>query len=881
MRTSKLVRGLALLGLALASAVALAQTPAFRGASQGSNSPTFRSGASASYSGSFFRAAASASSNTGTLSVSTPSGTVANDMMIAAITVQPSSVAITPPSGWTLVRRVDNTNGASHSLAVYRKVAGSSEPSSHGWGVTGATYSAGGIQSFGNVDTANPIDFEAGAATASGLVHATPSITTTVSGTTLVTAHAMTTSTTWTPGSGLSEGFDVQYQTVAQGEGLSIAGNYQLRATSGALSPRTATAAAGADYGVTHVLALRAPAPVLTVNKPTGVVQNDVMIASIGFRSKAATITPPAGWTLVRRTNSACCTSDSALAVFRKVAGASEPASYTFDINVESGPLYAAAGGILAFFNVDTTNPIDVENGQATPSSLTHATPSVNVSLINTMLVTAHTFQGASSWTPPTGMTEMFDLTGGPQTAAQTTEASYALNPGKGWTGQKIATAASNADEGVTHILALRASAPVLTLNKPTGLSTNDVMIASIGFQPASASITPPTGWTLVRRIDNTAQGASNSMATYRRVASSSEPASYTWTVNGVDYITGGIQAFYNIDTTNPIDIENGQPTPSSLSHSTPSVTTTVPNAMIVTAHALENSTTWTSPSGMTEGYDVNFGTHSIQGAYMLQAAAGATGVKTATAASNPDQGTAHILALRPGGSNQKQLYYIHVDHLNTPRQIYNANQQLAWRWDQQEPFGKTPANENPTGMGTFEFPLRFAGQYFDKETNLAYNYFRDFDPSLGRYVQSDPIGLWGGMNTYVYVGGAPLTRIDPDGRLFFIPALIGAAWGAGGGGAAWGLAGLGALGAGWWITNQVKTPNSGEPGEWVTNPGNGQERLYGPDGKPEVDIDWSHDHGAGKPHAHNWDRGRRGRGVPVSPWPQGRTPDHCPVPGK
>ncbi len=74
------------------------------------------------------------------------------------------------------------------------------------------------------------------------------------------------------------------------------------------------------------------------------------------------------------------------------------------------------------------------------------------------------------------------------------------------------------------------------------------------------------------------------------------------------------------------------------------------------------------------------------------------------------------------------------------------------------------------------------------------------------------------------------------------------------------------------------KTPNTGTPGSVFVNPGNGQERKYGNDGKPEYDIDWSHDHdhGQGKPHGHNWDRGPngepiRGPGVQISPWPQGR----------
>ncbi|MGP1666928.1 MAG: RHS repeat-associated core domain-containing protein [Rhodanobacter sp.] len=57
-------------------------------------------------------------------------------------------------------------------------------------------------------------------------------------------------------------------------------------------------------------------------------------------------------------------------------------------------------------------------------------------------------------------------------------------------------------------------------------------------------------------------------------------------------------------------------------------------------------------------------------------------------------------------------------------------------------------------------------GQYFDKETNTHYNYFRDYDPAIGRYLQSDLIGLRGGINTYGYVGADPLGAIDSEGLL-------------------------------------------------------------------------------------------------------------------
>jgi len=103
--------------------------------------------------------------------------------------------------------------------------------------------------------------------------------------------------------------------------------------------------------------------------------------------------------------------------------------------------------------------------------------------------------------------------------------------------------------------------------------------------------------------------------------------------------------------------------------------------------------------------------------------------------------------------------------------------QRVTWRWDS-DAFGSLPPNTDPDGDGNHDsVNLRFPGQYFDKASGLHYNYCRDYDPSLGRYIQSDPIGLGDGPNTYAYVRNNPLKYYDPNGEAAHV--AIGAGVGA------------------------------------------------------------------------------------------------------
>jgi len=157
----------------------------------------------------------------------------------------------------------------------------------------------------------------------------------------------------------------------------------------------------------------------------------------------------------------------------------------------------------------------------------------------------------------------------------------------------------------------------------------------------------------------------------------------------------------------------------------------------------------------VTANQKQNGGVWNSLGTYSLAPGAG----HKVTLAASTDGATIADALLFAGPTVQPaNLLYVHADHLGSPQKLTDTTQAIAWD-GVFDPFGEEVAL---TGLAAM--PMRFPGQYADEETGFSYNYFRDYESKLGRYMQSDPIGLHGGINTYAYAIANPLRRVDPYG---------------------------------------------------------------------------------------------------------------------
>jgi RHS repeat-associated protein len=128
-------------------------------------------------------------------------------------------------------------------------------------------------------------------------------------------------------------------------------------------------------------------------------------------------------------------------------------------------------------------------------------------------------------------------------------------------------------------------------------------------------------------------------------------------------------------------------------------------------------------------------------------------------------------------------IYNIETDNLGTPVRVLDQNNNIDWSWEGKEPFGLSQPTSSVVNGSNFIFNLRFPGQYADQETGLFQNGYREYDPTTGRYMEVDPLGLSTGWNPYNYVDSNPLNEVDSLGLWAITIQRYGIGWGWIGGG--------------------------------------------------------------------------------------------------
>lgn len=208
----------------------------------------------------------------------------------------------------------------------------------------------------------------------------------------------------------------------------------------------------------------------------------------------------------------------------------------------------------------------------------------------------------------------------------------------------------------ITPLGASQAYGASVTLSVPPGVQAGDVLVAAIHSDVQGVVITPPAGWTLKREFPSPDD---HRLAVFHRVAGSSEPADYTWTFSaGGASHTGILSAYRGVNTG---VIWNADAlmarTASGTNHSTPSILTTLPNALLIAVLGLSrgNSAVFTPPAGMSERGDIGTSWSSLTLADGPQAAAGNSGAKTFTA-NQPGPGITWLGALEPAASGPVSL---------------------------------------------------------------------------------------------------------------------------------------------------------------------------------------------------------------------------------
>jgi RHS repeat-associated protein len=583
----------------------------------------------------------------------------------------------------------------------------------------------------------------------------------------------------------------------------------------------------------------------LTVNRPATTQTGDVMFAHFVVNAGSSTISAPSGWTQLTTTNNSQLRSSA----FWRVATASDPSSFAFTFNGS----YQASGGIASYAGVNQTSPVDDWNQNVSSSAGTswHTWDALSTQADDVALV----FSGAKNTTnvtPHSSQTERWEVSsaGGAATThaqSQMSDAPVAATNtwfrGQGtlaasshWTGQVFllkpaGSSGGGGGGGTLTTPTYRASATnttdgatSLTVNRPAGTQTGDVMFAHMVVNTGTSTISAPSGWTQIATTNN----AQVRSSTFWQVATASDPSSFAFTFDGSYQASGGIASYSGVDQTSPVDDWNQNDSSSAGTNwHTWDALSSQANDVALVFNGVKNTTNVTPHSSQTERWEVS----SAGGAATTHAQSQMSDAPVASAntwfrgqgtlAASSDW-TAEVILLKPGTTSggsgpgtptttdtiyaysgdgdtaeaTKDSNGVMLDKTiglpagvlltvkwtnNVAEKKYNypnIHGDVAYQADasgnktgttkKYDPFGQPLSDLPDNEAGNFDYG--WLGQH-QRQTehegllNVIEMGARQYLPNLGRFLQVDPVD-GGSANDYDYANGDPVNRFDLDGKL-------------------------------------------------------------------------------------------------------------------
>lgn len=357
-------------------------------------------------------------SNSTSVVVNKPSGVIDGDLLLAVIGHDTNTTpSMTPPAGWTAIRN-DVDSGTNGGIWSYYKVA-ASEGSSYTFTSGSSGRLVGHILQITGFDATTPIDVSGGQTNTASTSVAAPSVITTVDNALLLFLGAINATATFTAPSGMAEVTDSNTTSMA------VETASETRATAGATGGRTATASSSA-VNYAQLVAIRPGA---------------------GSRdTTAVTITPPAGWTTVRTDT----TGGLRQAAYYRVAK-SEPGSYEWTTSGSA----TIVGRISTYQQVDTTTPVEANSGQTNSSSGSITAPTLTTTTPKVQLVGLYGIWNNQAISAPGGTTDRGDVSSTTGSVSVSELSSDEQIASAGATGSRVASA-ETAENNIGQLLALR-----------------------------------------------------------------------------------------------------------------------------------------------------------------------------------------------------------------------------------------------------------------------------------------------------------------------------------------------------------------------------------------------------------------------------------------